>query len=169
MVKLTINNVSVEVPEGTTIVHAAGRAGVRIPTLCYVEGLQAIGACRVCVVEIEGVQNLAASCSMPVREGMRVHTNTSRVRAARRMVVELLLSEHNGECQTCDRNEDCELQSLAAELGIRTVSYTGEKTKKRIDTSTAALVRDNGKCIKCRRCVRRDTARRSLISTASRL
>ncbi len=153
MISLTINNIPVEVPEGAMILAAAKQAGVRIPTLCFVEGLQTIGACRVCVVEVEGARNLAASCSMPVSQGMKVQTNTRRVREARRAVVELLLSEHNGECQTCDRNEDCELQALAAELGIREISYTGEKTKKRIDASTPALVRDNGKCIKCRRCV----------------
>jgi iron only hydrogenase large subunit-like protein len=153
MITLTINSISVDVPEGTTILAASKNAGIRIPTLCFVEGLQAIGACRVCVVELEGARNLVASCSMPVGQGMKVFTNTRRVREARRAVVELLLSEHNGECQTCDRNEDCELQSLAAELGIREVSYDGEKTRKRIDASTPALVRDSGKCIKCRRCV----------------
>ncbi len=143
----------VEVPEGTTILHAARTAGVRIPTLCYVERLQAIGACRVCVVEIEGMINLASSCSMPVAEGMRVRTNTRRVRQARQLVVELLLSEHDGDCQTCDRREDCELQELSAELGIRTITYAGQKTRKRIDISTPGLMRDHGKCIKCRRCV----------------
>ncbi len=153
MINLTINNIPVEVPEGTTILNAARKAGVRIPTLCYVEGLQAIGACRVCIVEIEGVHALAASCSMPVSKGMKVLTNSRRVREARRMVVELLLSEHNGECQTCDRREDCELQSLAAELGIRTITFTGEKTRAGIDVSTPAIMRDHGKCIKCRRCV----------------
>jgi iron-only hydrogenase group A len=153
MITLNINNVPVEVPEGTTILHAARQAGIKIPTLCHVEGLQAVGACRVCTVEVEGARNLAASCSMPVTPGMKVFTNTRRVRNARRAVVELLLSEHNGDCQTCDRNEDCELQALAAELGIREISYAGDKTLKRIDQSTPALVRDNGKCIKCRRCV----------------
>ncbi|MHB8974130.1 MAG: NADH-dependent [FeFe] hydrogenase, group A6 [Pirellulaceae bacterium] len=153
MVRLTINDASVEVPAGTTILHAARKAGIRIPTLCYVERLQAIGGCRVCVVEIEGMRNLAASCSMPVTEGMRVHTNTRHVRQARQLVVELLLSEHDGDCQTCDRREDCELQELSAELGIRTISYVGQKTRKRIDISTPGLMRDNGKCIKCRRCV----------------
>jgi iron-only hydrogenase group A len=153
MIQLSINSISVEVPEGTTILAASKEAGIRIPTLCFVEGLQAIGACRVCVVELEGARNLVASCSMPVGQGMKVFTNSRRVREARRAVVGLLLSEHNGECQTCDRNEDCELQSLAAELGIREVVYDGEKTRKRIDASTPALVRDSGKCIKCRRCV----------------
>ncbi len=153
MISLTINNRPVEVPEGSTILHAARQVGIRIPTLCHVEGLQAIGACRVCVVEVEGARNLAASCSMPVTAGMKVFTNTRRVREARRAVVELLLSEHNGDCQTCDRSEDCELQALAAELGIREIAYAGERTRKRIDSSTPALIRDNGKCIRCRRCV----------------
>ncbi|MHB8898537.1 MAG: NADH-dependent [FeFe] hydrogenase, group A6 [Thermoguttaceae bacterium] len=153
MIQLTVNHVAVEVPEGTTILNAARQAGIRIPTLCYLEGLQAIGACRVCIVEIEGVYALAASCSMPVSNGMKVLTNSRRVRDARRMVVELLLSEHNGECQTCDRREDCELQSLAAELGIRSIEFQGEKTRAGIDASTPAVMRDHGKCIKCRRCV----------------
>lgn len=153
MIRLSINNIPVEVTEGTTILCAAKQAGIRIPTLCYVEGLKAIGACRVCVVELEGARNLVASCSMPAAQGMKVWTNTNRVRKARRTVVELLLSEHNGDCQTCDRNEDCELQALSAELGIREIGYNGEKTRKRIDSSTPALLRDNGKCIKCRRCV----------------
>ncbi len=153
MPKLTINNIPVDVPEGATILAASKKAGLHIPTLCFVEGLQAIGACRVCVVEVEGARNLVASCSMPAAEGMKVWTNTRRVREARRAVVELLLSEHNGHCQTCDRSEDCELRALAAELGIREIGYAGEKTRRRIDTSTPALLRDSGKCIKCRRCV----------------
>ncbi|MBN2022517.1 MAG: iron hydrogenase small subunit [Pirellulales bacterium] len=153
MISLTVNNIPVQVPEGTTILHAAAQVGIHIPTLCHVEGLQSIGACRVCVVEVEGMQNLAAACSMPVREGMKVRTNSARARRARRTVVELLLSEHNGECQTCDRNDDCELQSLASELGIRYVHYTGERTKQRVDMSTPGIVRNMGKCIKCRRCV----------------
>jgi NADP-reducing hydrogenase subunit HndD len=153
MINLTVNKIPVEVPEGATVLEAARQAGIRIPTLCYVEGLQAIGACRVCVVEVDGARNLVASCSMPVREGMEVLTNTRRVREARRAVVELLLSEHNGDCQTCDRNDDCELSALAAELGIRHITYTGEQTERRVDVSTPALQRDTGKCIKCRRCV----------------
>ncbi len=153
MVRIYINDQGNDVPAGTTILCAAKKAGIRIPTLCFVEGLRPVGACRVCVVEVEGVRNLVASCSTPVTEGMRIHTHTARVRRARRAVVELLLSEHNGECQTCERNGQCELQSLAAELGIREVSYRGEKARKRIDFSTAALQRDSGKCIKCRRCV----------------
>jgi NADH dehydrogenase/NADH:ubiquinone oxidoreductase subunit G len=153
MITLSINNVPVEMPEGTSLLGAARRAGIRIPTLCHVEGLQTIDACRVCVVEVEGARNLCASCAMPAEAGMKVFTNTARVRRARRTVVELLLSEHNGECQTCDRSEDCELAALAAELGVRDISFPGERTRGRIDSSTPALLRDNGKCIKCRRCV----------------
>jgi iron-only hydrogenase group A len=153
MIPVNINGIDVEVPAGTTVLDAARKAGIHIPTLCYVQRLQAIGACRVCVVEVAGAQNLAASCSTPVTPGMKVRTNTRRVRDARRLVVELLLSEHDGDCQTCDRREDCELQALSAELGIRKVTYQGERTRKRIDLSTPALTRDHGKCIKCRRCV----------------
>lgn len=153
MVQLTINNMPVEVPEGTSILHAANAVGIRIPTLCYVERLQVVGGCRVCVVEIEGARNLVAACSMPVSAGMKIQTNTRRVRESRRMVLELLLSEHDGECQTCDRREDCELQALSAEVGVRFVSYPGQRTTKRLDTSTPALIRDHGKCIKCRRCI----------------
>ena len=153
MPTVTINNCPVEVPEGATILTAAHKLGIKIPTMCYVEKVQCIGACRVCLVEVEGARTLAASCSMPVTNGMKVFTNTRRVREARRMVVELLLSEHAGECQTCERNKDCELQTLAYELGIRENEYVGEKTHQHMDVSTPALMRDNGKCIKCRRCV----------------
>ena len=153
MPKLSIDNFEVEVPEGTSILDAARQVGVRIPTLCYLEGLQSIGACRVCLVEVEGARTLMSSCVTPVAEGMKVYTNTRRVREARRTVVELLLSDHDGDCQTCERNDDCELQALARELGIRDVRYTGEKSTKIEDASTPALVRDTSKCILCRRCV----------------
>ncbi len=129
----TIDAVSVTVPDGAMVLDAAKKAGVAIPTLCFLEGFEPLGACRVCMVEVEGVKSLAAACSFPVGEGMKVRTNTRRVREARRTVVELLLSEHDGNCQTCERNEDCELQRLAYELGIRTLRYEGEKTKAMID------------------------------------
>jgi NADH dehydrogenase/NADH:ubiquinone oxidoreductase subunit G len=153
MQKLIIDNKSVEVPDGTTILDAARKAGVNIPTLCYLEGVQAIGACRVCLVEVEGAKTLDATCVTPAANGMKVHTNSRRVRKARRQVVELILSDHEGDCQTCDRNGDCELQALAQDLGIREITYPGEKSKRLIDTSTEALVRDTAKCIQCRRCV----------------
>ncbi len=153
MPTLTIDDKKTEVPEGTTLLEAARQVGIHIPTLCYLEGVQAIGACRVCLVEVEGAKTLVASCVTPVQEGMVVHTNSPRVREARRTVVELILSDHGGDCQTCDRNGDCELQSLAQELGIRDIEYPGEKSRPLSDTSTAALVRDSSKCILCRRCV----------------
>ncbi len=153
MVELTINNVKVEVPEGTMVVDAARSVGINIPTLCHFQGRAPLGACRVCLVEVEGGRGLAASCATPVRDGMIVKTNTKRARQARKTVVELLLSEHNGECMTCDRNDDCELQSLAYQMGIDDIKLKGEMAHAHIDKSTPALVRDNGKCIKCRRCV----------------
>ena len=152
-VTLTIDGTPVSVEAGSTILEAARTLGKRIPTLCYLEGVQAIGACRVCLVEVEGAKTLLASCVMPVADGMKVHTTSRRVREARRTVVELILSDHEGDCQTCDRNDDCELQAVARELGIRKVTYEGAKAERTTDTSTPALVRDMAKCIACRRCV----------------
>jgi len=153
MPKLTIDNTMVEVPDGTTILEAAKKVGVKIPSLCYLEDVQAVGACRVCMVEVEGAKTLVASCVMPAAEGMKVHTNNKRVREARRTVVDLLLSAHDGDCTTCVRNEDCELQAVARELGIRGVYYQGQKKNRHVDDTTPALIRDSAKCIDCRRCV----------------
>jgi NADP-reducing hydrogenase subunit HndD len=153
MITLSINSRSVQVPEGTTVLDAAKSLGIRIPTLCHLEMQEAKGACRVCVVEVEGAKSLVASCAMPVWEGMKVQTNTKAVRDSRKFVVELLLSEHEGDCKTCLRNDDCELQALAREMGITHLRYEGEHTHRQVDDSTPALVRDSGKCIKCRRCV----------------
>ena len=153
MPRLTIDNIPVEVPEGATILEAARKAGIKVPTLCYLEGVQAIGACRLCVVELEGTKALTAACVTPAAEGMKIHTNTRRVREARRTVVELILSDHEGDCQTCERSGDCELQAVACELGIREMTWAGAKSRKIIDQSTPSLVRDSAKCIQCRRCV----------------
>lgn len=153
MIKLTINGMQVEAQEGTLVVDAARNAGINIPTLCHFPGRSPLGACRVCLVEIQGARTLAASCSTPITEGMVISTNTKKVRDARKTVVELLLSEHDGDCQICARNEDCELQEIAGELGIKNLRYDGAKTRHHIDAQTPALVRDNAKCIKCRRCV----------------
>ncbi len=152
-ISILVNNVKVEVPEGRTILHAAQAAGVKIPTLCYVEDRTPQGACRVCVVEVEGARNLQAACCTPATNNMRILTNTRRVREARRNIVELLLSEHEGDCQTCERNNDCELQELARSLGIDNVRFQGQKVEHKTDESTPALKRDSAKCIKCRRCV----------------
>jgi iron-only hydrogenase group A len=153
MPTLTIDQIPVDAPEGATILEAARQAGIKIPTLCYLEKVQAIGACRLCVVEVEGAKTLQASCVTPAVAGMKVRTNTKRVRDARRMVAELLLSDHDGDCQICNRSADCEFQAVMSELGIRDIAYRGEKSAKLTDVSTPALVRDSSKCILCRRCV----------------
>ncbi|MGM0431432.1 MAG: NADH-dependent [FeFe] hydrogenase, group A6 [Spirochaetota bacterium] len=153
MHKITINGKTAEAPLSSTILEAANRLGIHIPTLCYLEGLSPAASCRVCVVEVEGAANLMAACSTPIRDNMVIHTNSKRVREARKTVVELLLSEHVGDCQTCIRSNDCELKELARELGIRENRYEGEETDDFLDESTPAIFRDAGKCIKCRRCV----------------
>ncbi|MBN2486189.1 MAG: iron hydrogenase small subunit [Bacteroidales bacterium] len=152
-ISVTINNIKVDVESGSTILDAAKKAGVKIPTLCHVESQIPKGACRVCMVEVEGARSLVAGCTTPATNGMVVKTNTKNVRDARKFVLELLLSEHCGDCKTCERNNDCELQALAREMGISQVTYEGDCLVSVIDDSTPALVRDSGKCIKCRRCV----------------
>ncbi|AEG16437.1 hydrogenase, Fe-only [Desulfofundulus kuznetsovii DSM 6115] len=154
MVTLTIDGLKVQAEEGSTILEAARRANIRIPTLCYLPEVQAIGACRVCLVEIEGNRNLQPACVFPVSEGLVVHTNNVRVRRARKFSVEMILSDHPmDDCLTCTRNQRCELQKLADELGIREVKFTGEKSEGRLDNLSPSIVRDQSKCILCRRCV----------------
>ena len=150
---VTMNSRKIQVPDGVTILQAARQEGISIPTLCNLEHREPIGACRVCLVEVEGARTLLAACSTPVTEGMVVHTHSVKARAARRQVVEMLLSEHDGNCPTCDRSGDCELRALAEEMGVSTIPFEGLKAKANMDDSTPALVRDNSKCIKCRRCV----------------
>ncbi len=152
-VKVTINNIEISVPENYTVLEAAREAGVHIPTLCYLKGLNEVGACRVCVVEVEGARTLQASCVLPVREGMVVKTNTKRVRDSQKVTTELLLANHNRECLTCSRSQNCELQNLSEELGIEQISYEGAKREERIDDQSLSIVRDTSKCILCGRCV----------------
>jgi NADP-reducing hydrogenase subunit HndD len=153
MTTVTINEVNVDVPAGATVLEAARLGGVKIPTLCHLDEVHTVGACRICLVEVEGAKALTASCVTPATDGMRIHTNTARVRNARRTVLELLLSEHNGDCQTCNRNDDCELQNIARDLGVRDIRFSGDPHASSADRSTAGLIRDTGKCILCRRCV----------------
>jgi NADP-reducing hydrogenase subunit HndD len=154
MVNLTIDGLKVQVPNGSTILEASQQLGIKIPTLCYHPELRPAGACRICMVEVQGARSLAASCVYPVNEGMVVHTNTPNVREARRTVVELLLANHPTDCLSCQKNLHCELQTIAAELGIRELPYEGERTEYPLDKSNPSLVRDQTKCIKCGRCVR---------------
>lgn len=156
-IQLTINDISLKVPEGTTILEAARTVNIDIPTLCHMQLHEMhynnnIASCRVCVVEIEGRRNLASSCSTPVMEGMVVKTDTLRAIQARRAMVELLLSDHPKSCLTCSKNMDCDLRTLAAELGVRTISYEGVESEFEIDDSSSSIVRDPNKCIRCRRC-----------------
>jgi iron-only hydrogenase group A len=153
MVSLTIDGKKVKVPAGTTLLEAAKEANIHIPTLCYLPEVQAIGACRVCLVEIEGNRSLQASCVFPVGEGLVVHTNSRKVQQARKFTVEMLLSAHPQDCLICVKNRKCELQKLSEELGIREIRFQGEKPKGRIDDSNPSVVRDSSKCILCRRCV----------------
>jgi NADP-reducing hydrogenase subunit HndD len=153
MVNVTINGIALQVEEGTTILDAAKSAGMNIPTLCYMKQYSDIGACRICVVEVEGMHHLQAACNTVCQEGMVIHTNNPRVRESRRTTLELLLTQHNVECPSCERNGNCELQRLSS---IYTVG-DHRKYKKELPENdwdqTLPLIRDEDKCIKCYRCV----------------
>ena len=156
-VNLTINGKAVSVPAGSTILDAAKKLNINIPTLCYCDKLGCgvsnhPASCRICVVEVEKRRNLAPACATPVMEGMVVHTNSQRALNARRTVLELILSDHPQKCLTCAKNQDCELQKLTAEFGIREVQFEGARNNFKVDTSSEAIMRDLSKCIMCRRC-----------------
>ena len=152
MVSITINGAAVSVPEGTTIMEAAKTAGFPIPSLCYWKGLNEIGACRVCVVEVEGVDRLVTACDEPVHDGMVVRTNSPRVRAARRTNLRLILSQHDCQCAFCTRNGNCSLQKLAMDANLLYIPYPINIRKGIWDRSTP-LIRQESKCIKCMRCI----------------
>ena len=154
MIKIQVNGRSVDAQEGETLLSAVRRAGIGIPTLCNYDGLPATGACRMCVVEIEGQRGLTPSCAYPVAAGMQVRTHSPRAVDARKTLVELLLANHPDDCLYCSRNGDCELQSLAQDLGVRRRRYFGERTPARLDVSSPSIVRDPAKCILCGKCVR---------------
>jgi NADP-reducing hydrogenase subunit HndD len=152
-VNVKINGISLDVPVGTTILEAARMAHIDIPTLCYLKEINEIGACRICVVEVKGARSLVASCVYPVSDGMEVRTNTPKVLASRRKTLELILSDHDRKCLSCVRSGDCELQKLCKELKVEDETvYEGERNHYDLDTSSAHMVRDNNKCILCRRC-----------------
>ncbi len=152
MIELTINGKKVEAPEGSTILEAAKLAGIRIPSLCQYRDIHAIGACRICVVEVEGAKNLQASCVVKATNGMVVHTNSERVRHARQVIYDLMVSDHPKECMSCNRNQNCELQALGYQLGFDEPRLHGEHKDELLDISPA-ITRDSRKCILCRRCV----------------
>ena len=152
-VNITINGSEVSVDSNITVLEAAKQHGIDIPTLCFLKDINEVGACRVCVVEVEGARSLQASCVLPVREGMKIKTHSKKVRDARKEIVELILANHNRECLTCVRNKNCELQSVADELGITDIRYEGAKRVSTIDDFSHSIVRDSSKCILCGRCV----------------
>jgi NADP-reducing hydrogenase subunit HndD len=156
MINLTINDTPVSVPAGTTVLDAAKKLKINIPTLCNHADLCVAGNCRVCVVEMTGARTLIAACAMPVSEGMHIHTNTLKVRNARKHIVELLLSEHRADCTKCYKNQNCELQSLANEFAFGDHIFLDlvEDHKYNIDRSSPSFVKDDSKCIRCQRCVR---------------
>ena len=153
MVKLTIDGKEIEVEEGKTILEAARMVNIDIPTLCFLKDINEVGECRMCVVEVEGRRGFATSCIQKVEDGMVVHTNTEKVIEARRLVLDLILSNHERECLTCTRNGNCELQKLAQEFNLDEIEYKGERTPHEIDDLSPSIVRDFNKCVLCRRCV----------------
>ncbi len=152
-VQIKINNVSYEVAAGSTILEAAHSVGVEIPTLCYLKEINEIGACRICVVEVKGARSLVTACVYPVSDGMEIVTNSEKVQAARRTNLELLLSTHDQNCLSCVRSTDCELQKLCRDYGVNGKRFAGAREQYAIDDSAPHMIRDNNKCILCRRCV----------------
>ena len=150
---MKINGIEISVPADYTILEAARENGIDIPTLCYLKDVSKTGACRMCIVEIKGARALQASCVYPVSEGLEVYTNTKKVRDQRRVTLELLLSDHDRKCLSCPRNQKCELQTLADELGVTDIPFEGEMNEYDIDDVSPSIVRDNNKCVLCRRCV----------------
>ena len=155
MVTMTIDGLTVQVPEGTTILEAAKTAHIRIPHLCYLKGINEIAACRVCCVEVEGERAMVTACNNPVKEGMVVHTNSPRARTTRRTNVELILSQHDCKCATCVRSGNCQLQAIANDLGILSLPYESQLPRglRGAWTTTFPLYHDYNKCIKCMRCI----------------
>ncbi len=151
LVNLIIDGIQVEVPKGTTVLEASKLVGAKIPTLCFLKEINEVSSCRMCVVQVG--RKLLASCTLPAENGMEIKTNSAEVRDARKMVVELLLSNHKRECTTCIRSENCDLQSIAKELNVRDIKYNGEKSRGSIDNSSCCVVRDPEKCILCGRCI----------------
>lgn len=153
MVNIKINGVPVQAPKGSTILEAARIAGIEIPTLCFLKDINEIGACRICVVEVKGARSLVASCVYPINEGMEIFTNTPKVLESRKTTLQLILSNHDKKCLSCVRSGNCELQKLCRDLGVEDEEkFAGVRTEFEIDDSSAHMIRDNGKCILCRRC-----------------
>ena len=153
MIKINIDGRDIEVEKGISVLAAARKANIDIPTLCFLKEINAAGDCRMCIVEIEGRRGLVPSCNTMVEEGMVIRTNTPEINEARRVILDLILSSHNRTCLTCVRNGNCELQTLAEKFGITDIEYPGEEVEPHIDDLSPSIVRDASKCIMCKRCV----------------
>ena len=153
LVNITIDNQNISVPKGTTILEAAKKAGIDIPTLCFLKDINEIGDCRMCVVKVEGRRGLATSCIQKVEEGMVIKTHTPEIIEARHVMLDLIISNHDKDCLTCTRMGNCELQALASKFGIQSIEYKGERKESEIDNLSPSIVKDPNKCILCRRCV----------------
>lgn len=153
-IDIEVNGRKITANKGDTILLALKRHGIKVPTLCHIKDLSPTGSCRMCVVEVDGIEGLVTSCSYPVAQGMKIHTHSSRVLKARKTIVELLLSNHPDDCLYCERNSSCELQNLSIELNVLERRISGVKSKHKLDVSSPAIVRDPAKCILCGRCVR---------------
>lgn len=151
---IEVNNKNIKAKRGESILQALNRNGIRVPTLCYMEDFTPTGACRMCVVEVEGHSDLVPACSHPVEEWMKIRTHSPRVIAARKTIVELLLANHPDDCLYCIRNGNCELQNFAEELGVRERRFSGKRNKYKIDQASSSIIKDQAKCILCGRCVR---------------
>ena len=153
-VNVKINNISLQVPEGISVLEAAKYANIEIPTLCYMKGLCEIGACRICLSEVKGGRSLVAACVYPVFEGMEVQTNTPVIRESRKHTLELIVSDHNRQCLSCVKSGSCQLQKLCQEYGIDENTFAGTTIEHEIDDKSPAIIRDNAKCVLCRRCIK---------------
>lgn len=169
-ITVTINGSPLAGREGMTILEIARENGIDIPTLCYQPEFTPIGACRLCVVEVEGSRTLVGSCHTPITQGMIVHTNSPKVLETRRMIVELLLASHSGTCYMCDKANMCELRAIAADLDVGIPQFQSKKRYYPVEDSSPYIVRDLTKCILCRRCVWacRDVAKKDIFAIGYR-
>lgn len=153
MLNVTIDGISTKVPEGTTVMEAAAQLGIDIPALCYLKGVNEVGACRICIVEVKGARTLQASCVLPVSEGMEVQTESPVVVEARKEILKLILANHPNDCLTCEKAGECKLQEYAYRYDIKFEEHKGARKNYDIDTTNPYIYRDNNKCILCGRCV----------------
>ena len=153
LIKITIDNQEIMVPEGITILEASNMVNIDIPTLCFLKDINEVSDCRMCIVKVEGIEGFITSCTHKVKEGMIIKTHSPEIIEARRVILDLIISNHNKDCPNCTRLGNCELQALAAKFSIQVPEFQGKKNKSQIDDLSPSIVRDPSRCIVCRRCV----------------